>query len=521
MDDTSPVPARVKRTFLIGPWIARTAIAAGFSFVILTLARFPYDDAFIHLRIARNLAVHAQPFFNLGERVMADSSPLWMVLIAGLFKILPGSGPSSVAVLECGIATALLLVVEQYLARVSGRSDAIPLIAAAAVSAMTVQASGGLMESGLALLLLTSAGLASCNRRTATAGVLFALAAVARFELCIPAVAAFFLERDKKRMLVGALPVAMLEAALLITVFGTVVPNTIAAKSITFHLTLSEALDGLPSAFGIRAAGAVLFAAAAVLAAAIALRARKELDLASIVPLALLPVALLATYVARHAFVFPWYQPLFTFPAGLAAVAAAMVFPKDRATLVASRWALHMLPCVLWGVAAWGVWSHALDDVRAVHGRDLTLSHDMAINARVLALGKAAADLADRCPQAVLMAPEIGAVGWAFPGRIIDSCALASPEMFPYFRAGDIVQGAYGHIPARAVADFQPDAIIGLQVLFSDVAEKAAQFPELARYRVTARPWFDESFVGFRVPDEGYFDQTLVVATRMPCAARL
>ena len=113
MDENSTASGLHERVLSLALWIARTAVAAGFSFVVLTLSHFPYDDAFIHLRIARNLAAHGQPYFNLGARVMADSSPLWMVLVAGLFKILPGSGPSSVAALECGIATTLFLGLNQ------------------------------------------------------------------------------------------------------------------------------------------------------------------------------------------------------------------------------------------------------------------------------------------------------------------------------------------------------------------------------------------------------------------------
>jgi len=39
------------------------------------------DDAYIHLRIAHNMIRTGHPYFNLGERVMVTSSPVWTLLL--------------------------------------------------------------------------------------------------------------------------------------------------------------------------------------------------------------------------------------------------------------------------------------------------------------------------------------------------------------------------------------------------------------------------------------------------------
>jgi len=55
--------------------------------------RWVADDAFIDLRIVRNLVHGFGPVFNAGERVEAYTSPLWVAIlasIAGLGRHLPG-----------------------------------------------------------------------------------------------------------------------------------------------------------------------------------------------------------------------------------------------------------------------------------------------------------------------------------------------------------------------------------------------------------------------------------------------
>ena len=59
-------------TFLIYPLLAR-----------LTLGEwtFPFDDPWTHQVYARNLALHGQYAFNLGEPSTGSSAPLWTALM--------------------------------------------------------------------------------------------------------------------------------------------------------------------------------------------------------------------------------------------------------------------------------------------------------------------------------------------------------------------------------------------------------------------------------------------------------
>ena len=58
------------------------------------------DDAFIHMRIARNLWHFGAPYFNPDERIMASTAPLWIIVTS----LLASSGsllPLLVSVINC------------------------------------------------------------------------------------------------------------------------------------------------------------------------------------------------------------------------------------------------------------------------------------------------------------------------------------------------------------------------------------------------------------------------------------
>ena len=54
------------------------------------LLPWAFDDAYIHLRVADNLATGAGPYYNPGQVVNASSAPAWTLVLA-LLKLLGGS----------------------------------------------------------------------------------------------------------------------------------------------------------------------------------------------------------------------------------------------------------------------------------------------------------------------------------------------------------------------------------------------------------------------------------------------
>jgi hypothetical protein len=508
-------------------WALRAAVVAGLCLTVLTLAKFPYDDAFIHLRVARNLALHGQPYFNLGEPVMADSSPLWLVLLAGASKAGFRLGPEVVAVMECVVVGALALVAERFLASVRGRAGPITIVAAASLAATALAVSGGLMESGLALVLLTGGAWALYAGRAGTAGVAFALAIATRFEMVIPTLVAFVACRDRKRFAAGAGLIGATELLLLLSAFGTFVPNSMRAKALAYHLPWTDVLGFFPGSLGFAALGAPLLVVASCIAGLAWWRARPA-QAGIVAAVAALPPSLIAIYLAQGAFVFPWYGVLLVYPAGLAAWATAFLAPfRDQVPARGER-RPRVVPWGALAIAAWGSiagaeWTHVGRDVLAIRSGDLLSSPGVAVNARILAMARVGASLDHLCPDAVVMTPEIGALGWAFRGRIIDSVGLASPEMFPYYRADSraAVAGDWAArllIPARAVADLRPDVVVGTDIFFGSITAELTSFRGLSDYRVATLPWLDEAATGIRIPSDA---GTLVTAARPPCANRL
>src|SRR5512133_1972289 len=99
-------------------WTASAVLAGSgllFASAIHRLFRLPYEDAFIHFRIARNLAETGQPYFNVGERVMGSSSPLWTVLLAAGLKLV--GSPGFVALLEAASVVAAAVLAWRFLGR--------------------------------------------------------------------------------------------------------------------------------------------------------------------------------------------------------------------------------------------------------------------------------------------------------------------------------------------------------------------------------------------------------------------
>ena len=85
MHDTAPLPARSR----FGQWLG---LAAFLPLLVwlgwqITTSWFVCDDAFIAFRYARNLADGHGLVFNRGERVEGFTDFLWVLELAGLWRL--------------------------------------------------------------------------------------------------------------------------------------------------------------------------------------------------------------------------------------------------------------------------------------------------------------------------------------------------------------------------------------------------------------------------------------------------
>lgn len=483
--------------------------AIGFTWAIHRLFEYPYEDAFIHFRFARNLAESGQPYFNANERVFGDSSPLWMLILATGFSLLGTGSYRFVAALASVPVVASLVLAYRLVAR-DERWSIASACGAAAAAATLVSSAGGGMETPLAMALLTAACLAVKGERWATAGALIAFAGATRFELFPVAVIALLIAPGARRLRYAAAfgVVAGLEAVLLFAAYRTLVPNTMIAKAIVFNLSPAEFWARLPAPWGVSpvvflwALCLPAFAAGVASLFALRNRAMTAADSRSLVVLGALPAVLATVYALTKPMLYHWYWPLTVYPALLGVLFVGMRAPAAWAANPPgpTRWigavafaALCAAPILM----GWMTVVDAAEDTYASVSGRLGASSRLTPNARARTYLEIGSDLEERCGGVTVLAAEVGALGWTYRGKIIDGVGLVSPEVLKYhpLRAPDErADSAVGAYPARAVAELRPEVIVAMQVFNSDFARKRPFDPTLAAYSVIdARPVFSPS----------------------------
>jgi arabinofuranosyltransferase len=230
-----------------GRWVLPAAAA-----VVLAIGAWNYrwmsDDAFITLRVVKQLVAGHGPVFNVGERVEASTSPLWTFVLA-VFDVLTPIRLEWIAVL-LGIALTIagfvcIMVGSSLL--FGGRSRADMLVPAGALvlavyAPMWKFASSGL-ETGLSFLWL---GACLVVLARATRGnepipvwglVVLGLGPLVRpdfllYSLAFVALAAVFEAGNGRRVRAVAVAFALPVAYQLFRMgyYGSVVPNTALAK---------------------------------------------------------------------------------------------------------------------------------------------------------------------------------------------------------------------------------------------------------------------------------------------------
>ncbi|MEX1024200.1 MAG: glycosyltransferase 87 family protein [Planctomycetota bacterium] len=196
-----------------------------------------YDDAFITLRYARNLADGAGMVFNPGaawEPVLGTTTPGFTVLVALLLKL---GGEPTATVLVLGIVLDLVSagsIVALF------RRRLVPTTVALVVFAVLPQIArigvGG-MESPLLVALLLAGALAARARRVWLTGLAVALACVVRPEAVLfTVIFGLSFVRDRRALLRYAAVIAVVgfvSASLLTLFYGSPIPQSVQAKSST------------------------------------------------------------------------------------------------------------------------------------------------------------------------------------------------------------------------------------------------------------------------------------------------
>jgi hypothetical protein len=266
-------------------------------------------------------------------------------------------------------------------------------------------------------------------------------------------------------------------SAMEFSMFGTLVPNTAAAKGKIYEVPLSAWFKMLfprvsdSSHWGDAVGFAALIALGVLLLWSLAETLRKaNLDR---IPLLGVGVGILGAYLINLVFLFSWYIPLFLVP-------LVIVWLDSPATYAA--WAKRTLVVVV--VAPFLL--QLAGNVAAVALERPELSTQFVSGARVRQYLHVGRTLYERFPQAQLMTSEIGGLGYSFRGYIYDAAGLAQPAALRYHPMKvpeERSHGMIGAIPPGFVAEVKPDIIVTHDI-FAEALLRSPIVQEYDRYVV-------------------------------------
>jgi hypothetical protein len=214
------------------------AVASLFAALSHFLARQIGDDAFIFFRVVENLAAGDGPVFNVGERVEAYSSPLWLFVLyvaraCGADLVLFSRWVGTLLTASA-VSTGFVLA-----RRLGGTATAASLscVAAALTGSLYYWAPSGL-ETSMHVLLVATMCSALVGKRNLTWSLATALVGVARPEgmaLVLVSVVAYGTAHGWRALRPVACAIATLPAsaylAFRLVYFGVFFPNTYYAKA--------------------------------------------------------------------------------------------------------------------------------------------------------------------------------------------------------------------------------------------------------------------------------------------------
>ncbi len=458
---------------------------------ILHISHLPYaeDDAYIHMRIAQHLWATGYPYFNHGDAVMASTAPLW-ILITAPATVLGSLQPLGIACLNALVLTTASWIWGVLLTQSLERnSPPLPHLGAASLTFVTLAPSSiQLMETPLALMLTGIAYLGVHAKRWWGIPAI-SLAPFVRPECAVFGVALFVYRLFSKR------PWSILEvAACLLPVtflfgfdlyfFSSIIPHTARAKDVVYDISIAEFIKFfcLGSYGSVISATIVPLSMIVVITGIIAFILRLNLtklgahlrECAEKVPLMVFilspAIVIFFLYAIKHVLIFPWYTPLVLVPVYLGCLSLL----KYRA------YAIRMVSIGILFPSA------VLATLLAGSCVKPELSPFFESGARARQLRALGALVYSAFPEARLMAPEIGALGFSFKGRIVDAVGLASPEALtfhPMKVPEERGAGFLGSVPAAFVDTEKPELMIGLSSLFKQVlATRTAADYDIIKY---------------------------------------
>jgi hypothetical protein len=432
------------------------------------------DDSYIHLRIATHLMTTGHGYYNLGEKVMVTSSPVWTLLLgvsARLYHDFPAALPLEAASMGLACTMSLLLIFRK-IPLDTLRAILLSLIPPVAVFLILLQSTIQQMESTLAVgLVLTSIYLFDIGNIWWLS--LLVLAGFTRYEyfavLVVMVCVALSAKRLKLMPVVIAALVFSVIALHLLYQYGTLVPNTLRAKAAVYVGSYARTAGSL----GLGLDNPLAVSRTCLLVAALIALATSKLQRRLIVPGVMVSAGALLDlcYIWKKTLIFPWYRPLASTLIVLGLILSVSGFEgRGWRRYVAIVALLAFINPMTSGkeLAAYALNNASFDgadkfDIRTIEY--LSVGHSIY----------------QECPTARLMSSEIGGLGEGFEGEILDAVGLATPAAIKYhpMRVPDErSSGDLGEIPPGFVSEMRPDVIVSYDVF----AESLLKNPDRSIY---------------------------------------
>jgi hypothetical protein len=466
------------------------------------------DDSYITFRYSRHLVEGNGFVYNVGERVLGTTTPLYALLMAAISRLTgredyPWYALTVNAAADAGTCVLLFLI----LRRATGSRWAGALIGGMwAVSPMSVTFAIGGMETSVAILWMVAAHEAYLRGRAVWVGVLAALGLLTRIDALIwigPLFALQALEGSPFARLIfrparggsqgrawrlpwrtwGTFVLVLAPWLAFSTLyFGSPVPQTVAAKASVYVLQPGSAasfmLGRMATPFSewdtFGGGGAVVsfavYTALSLLGVWVVLRRVPHL-----LPFVAYPFLYFAAFAIANPLIFRWYL--------------APPIPPLMVVIMLGVWAFlgrapRLQPVILSALAVvWGFTSINAWTLRPDHGPDRPAPR-MAWHQIELYYEQMARALVDQYgvgPQTVIAAGDIGAVGYFTRAQIIDSIGLVTPAAMRYYPipAEMVVGGQNFAVAPGLILDTKPDFLVVMEAHVRLGLEQDADFKRL------------------------------------------
>jgi hypothetical protein len=451
------------------------------------------DDAYITFRYARNIVDGNGFVYNVGERVLGTTTPLYTLLMAGL-SLLTGSRdfPAIALIVNAlagGFSVGLLYILCKHLVGHTLPAAAVGLLWAVTPHSVTFAIGG--METDLTIGLLLAVCWAHITGHPRAMAVSSALALLARPDTAImlgPMWLDLLLARRNIPWREGLITLAILAPWLAFgaLAFGSPLTASIGAKSVTYRLPPEADLirllqhyatpffehESLPPT-GVFIAFAVHCGLYALGSVNLISRNRRAW------PLVTYPLIYFATFAIANPLLFRWYlsppMPFYfllilagawTLSRDIGKLVVGKLVPSKLADWESQRFPIYQftnLPFIIFAIAALILTLNAWE-LHPDHGPDRPAPKMAWFKLEQLYAKAADIVRLQAGPEDTLCAGDIGTLGYRTNLHILDTVGLVTPESSQFYPADPSIYVINYAIPADLVLSLNPDYIVILEI---------------------------------------------------------